>query len=77
MSMRDELRQRLGATAALRARLARQDTLLQEGARQRLKTVRQEIERLQRTSPLDDDQQQTYLRLVEERGHLWRVLGQT
>lgn len=75
MSVRDDLRQRLGETAALRARLERQDTLLQAGAKQRLKTVQQEIERLQASAPLTDAQQQTYLRLVEERGYLWRVLS--
>ena len=77
MSTRDDLRQRLGATAALRAKLERQDTLLQAGARQRLRAVHQDLERLQASAPLTDAQQQTYLHLVEERGHLWRVLGQT
>jgi hypothetical protein len=77
VSVKDDLRHRLGDTAALRARLERQDTLLQDGARQRLRAVQQEIERLQASAPLTDAQQQTYLHRVEERGHLWRVLGQT
>ena len=73
----DELRAKLGEAARLQAQVARQETLIQAGAKQRLKAVQQEVERLQRTAPLDADQQQAYLRLVEERGHLWRVLGQS
>lgn len=70
-----DLHAKLGAAAKLQAQVARQDTLIREGATQRLKRVQQRVERLQSTAPLDDDQQREYLSLVTERGHLWRVVG--
>lgn len=74
---RDELHTKLGASAALSARLDRQDALIRDAAKQRLQVVQGQIERTRVKAQYDEGAAKDYLDLIDERGALWRALGRS
>jgi len=77
MTTLQDLHAKLGASAALSARLDRQDTLIRDGAKQRLQAVQGQLERTRIKAQYDEEAAKDYLDLVNERGALWRVLGRS
>lgn len=75
--VRAQLHAKLGQAAALGARLDKQEALLREGAKLRLKQVQDQIERTRIAAQTDPEAAKRYLELIEERGALWRVVGKT
>lgn len=69
------IQKQLAAGMAMQARLNRQDTVLREGAKQRLATVQDQIDRVRIKAQYDENAAKDYLDLIDERGFLWRALG--